>query len=164
MAWARRGAPAHIILKVNALTDPDLIAALYRASEAGVRIDLIVRGLCALRPGIPGVSSRITVRSIVGRFLEHSRIWFFGNGGDEQVFIGSADVMPRNFDRRIEIMAPITTPALVHRLRHEVLATQLRDPSAYTLRSDGTYHRVAPGGEPATPSQMAFLTLHGHAR
>src|SRR5205823_13510538 len=107
---AAQGQPARIAVKVNALVDAEVIRALYRASQAGVRIDLLVRGICCLRPGLPGVSERIRVVSIIGRFLEHSRLWHFANGGDEEFYLGSADWMPRNFDRRVEAVAPVDDP------------------------------------------------------
>ena len=109
---------------MNALVDAEMIDALYRASQAGVEIDLIVRGICCLRPGIPGVSERIRVISIIGRFLEHSRLWHFANGGAEEFYLGSADWMPRNFDRRVEAVAPVEDPAL-----HERAARAARDVS-----------------------------------
>jgi polyphosphate kinase len=155
IAHARRGAPAHLVLKMNALTDPQAIAALCRASEAGVQIDLIVRGVCILRPGVPGLSSRVRIRSVVGRFLEHSRVWWFANGGEEELFIGSADLMPRNFDRRVEVMVPVTTPALARRVRDEVLRLQLADPAAYELYPDGSYRR--PTGQPPSAGCQAQL-------
>ncbi|HKW65696.1 MAG TPA: polyphosphate kinase 1 [Terriglobales bacterium] len=154
---ARRGRPARIIAKMNGLLDKTLIAALYRASQAGVGIDLIVRGMCALRPGVRGVSDRIRVRSIVGRFLEHSRIFFFANGGEEEVYVGSADWMPRNLYERVEVLFPIQDRLLRHRLRSEILEAYLADDvKARVLRSDGTYVRAwlagRAGRKPLTPS------------
>src|SRR6201993_5020221 len=140
---ARLGRPARIIAKMNALLDKNIIAALYRASQAGVEIDLIVRGMCALRPGIRGVSDRIRVRSIVGRFLEHSRIFFFANGGQEEVYLGSADWMPRNLYERVEVLTPLKDPMLRDRIRHEILNAYLADTAkARTLRSNGSYIRA----------------------
>src|SRR6201987_118509 len=122
---ARRGRPAHIIAKMNALLDKKVILALYQASQAGVEIDLLVRGICALRPGVRGVSDRIKVRSIVGRFLEHSRIYYFGNGGEEEVYIGSADWMPRNLYERVEVLTPLKDPMARDRVRYEILEAYL---------------------------------------
>ncbi len=140
---ARAGRPAHIIAKMNALLDGKTIEALYTASLAGVEIDLIVRGMCALRPQIHGLSERIRVRSIVGRFLEHSRIFYFNNGGSPEIFAGSADWMPRNLYERCEVVFPVTDPAAMRRLRHEILEAYLRDSvKAHTLEADGLYHRV----------------------
>jgi polyphosphate kinase len=147
-ANAREGKPARIIAKMNALVDAETIEALYGASQAGVEIDLIVRGICCLRPGVPGVSERIRVVSIVGRFLEHSRLFYFANGGDDQFYFGSADWMPRNFDRRVEAVAPVDDPALSPRL-HALLATCLADNrQAWDLAADGTYQQRIPNGEP----------------
>ena len=134
--------PARIVIKVNALTDDQMIRALYRASQAGVPIELIVRGICCLRPGIPGISDNIRVRSIVGRFLEHSRIFWFQNGGQEEMFIGSADLMERNLDRRVETLAPIRDPEILEHLRDVVLGAYLRDTDrAMVLDSSGKYER-----------------------
>lgn len=145
-ANARSGHPARIIAKMNAIVDPDMIAALYEASRAGVEIDLIVRGICCLRPGLPGVSDRIRVRSIIGRFLEHSRIIYFANGGHENYFIGSADWMPRNLERRVEVLTPVDDPSQQVRLR-ALLDTCLDDNrQAWELQSDGTYRQVSPDG------------------
>jgi polyphosphate kinase len=142
---------------MNGLLDKTIIAALYRASQAGVGIDLIVRGMCALRPGVRGVSDRIRVRSIVGRFLEHSRIFFFANGGQEEIYVGSADWMPRNLYERVEVLFPVQDPVLRHRLRSEILEAYLADEvKARILRSDGTYVRVwetgRTGRKPASPT------------
>jgi polyphosphate kinase len=140
---ARRHRPARIIAKMNALTDQSLIQALYRASQAGVEIDLIVRGQCALVPGLRGISSRIRVRSIVGRFLEHSRIYFFENGGKSEVYLGSADWMPRNLYERVEVIFPIKDPSLCSRICTEILSSYLTDTrKARLLSSDGTYSRT----------------------
>jgi polyphosphate kinase len=140
---ARAGRPAHIIAKMNALLDKNIIAALYAASQAGVRIDLIVRGMCALRPGIRGLSDRIRVRSIVGRFLEHSRIYYFANGGSEQIYLGSADWMPRNLYERVEVLFPLKDELLRERVRHEILETYLADNvKARILQKDGSYMRA----------------------
>jgi len=153
--------PAQIIAKMNALVDREIIVALYHASQAGVQIDLIIRGICCLRPGLPGISENIRVRSIVGRFLEHSRIFYFGNGGAPKVFVGSADWMPRNFFRRVEIVFPIEDPALRDRVVNQILATQLVDSAkAWLLNSDGTYHRPAALKESdRRSSQTEFMAL-----
>ncbi len=141
--YARAGRPARIVAKMNSLVDPDVILALYRASHAGVKIDLSVRGICCLRPGIPGVSENIRVRALVDRFLEHARIFVFEAGGAIEVYCASADWMPRNFHRRVEIMFPIEEPALKTRIVDEVLATEMRDDvKAHQLNPTGTYDRV----------------------
>lgn len=137
------GRPARIVLKVNRLADRQMIAKLYEASRAGVPIELIVRGICMLRPGVPEMSETITVRSIVGRFLEHSRVFYFANGGDEEFYIGSADLMSRNLKHRIEVLVPIRDRAMKGYLKNDVLATYLRDNvKARELRVDGMYVRV----------------------
>ncbi len=134
------GRPAKIVFKINSITDPGVIQELYRASQAGVRIDLIVRGICCLRPGVAGVSDRISVRSIVGRFLEHSRVYLFENGGEPQAFIGSADLMERNLDRRVEVLCPILDRSLLEYLRETVLGAYLQDADrAAVLGTDGEY-------------------------
>jgi polyphosphate kinase len=139
---ARQGKPARIIAKMNALLDKNIVQALYRASQAGVEIDLIVRGICALRPGVRGVSDNIRVRSIVGRFLEHSRIYYFGNGGDEQIYIGSADWMPRNLYERVEVLVPLRDEMLRQRVHSEILDAYLADNrKARILLKDTTYVR-----------------------
>jgi polyphosphate kinase len=158
---ARRGLPARIIAKLNSLAEPEIMQALYHASQAGVKIDLIVRGVCCLRPGVPGVSENITVRSIVDRFLEHSRIYYFENACDPEVFLGSADWLPRNLFRRIEVVFPIVDGILRERIIGEILATTLADNTkARLLFADGTYHRAArAASQPARRSQGEFLTL-----
>ncbi|MEP6705744.1 MAG: RNA degradosome polyphosphate kinase, partial [Acidobacteriota bacterium] len=153
------GKDGRIILKLNSFTDTQLIEELYAASQAGVEIDLIVRGICSLRPGVKGLSSNIRVRSIVGRFLEHSRVMYFANGGDEadeEVYISSADWMQRNLDRRIEVAVPILALELKSFLKNVYLDAYLRDNvNARILRPDGTYRKVA-GGE-AFDAQMFFV-------
>ena len=140
---ARAGRPARIVAKMNALLDGKTIEALYSASITGVEIDLIIRGMCALRPQVQGLSERIRVRSIIGRFLEHTRIFHFENGGTPEVYTGSADWMSRNLYERCEVVFPVTNAVAAHRLRHEILETYLRDNvKARTLESDGLYHRV----------------------
>jgi polyphosphate kinase len=155
---AKEGKPARIAAKVNRLTDLEIIDALYRASQAGVKIDLIVRGSCMLQPGVKGLSETVHVRSIVGRFLEHSRIFYFENGGEEDVYIGSADWMTRNLDRRVEVVTPVLNADLKRYLKDVVLAAYLRDNSkARVLTSDGTYERVPVSpDEPTFNSQLHF--------
>jgi polyphosphate kinase len=161
-AHADAGRPARIIAKINSLVDPQIITQLYRASQAGVKIDLVVRGICCLRPGIPGLSDRIRVTSIVDRYLEHSRIAYFQNGDDPEVFLSSADWMPRNFRRRVEIMFPIEDARLKRRLVDGILAVDLADNvKARELQVDGTYRRVSPPkpGEPAIRCQAEFQKM-----
>lgn len=144
-AHAKAGRPGRIIAKVNSLTDMAIIRALYVASQAGVSIDLIVRGICMLRPGLPGISTNIKVRSIVGRFLEHSRIFYFANNGKEEIFVGSADWMHRNLSRRVEVVVPVKSERLRRHLKDDVLAAYLRDTvNARELQADGLYLRVKP--------------------
>jgi polyphosphate kinase len=158
---ARQGLPARVVAKVNSLVDPPVIAALYRASQAGVQVDLIVRGICCLRPGLPGVSENITVRSIVDRFLEHPRIFYFENACRPQVFLSSADWMPRNFYRRIETAFPIEDGVLRERIISEILGISLADSlKARFLRPDGSYRLKKPSGDKAARrSQFDFLEL-----
>jgi len=140
---ARQGRPAHIIAKMNALVDKKVIMALYRASQAGVEIDLLVRGICGLRPGVRGVSDHIKVRSIVGRFLEHSRIYCFANGGEKEVYIGSADWMPRNLYERVEVLTPLRDPMARERVYQEILGAYLADNlKTRILSKDGSYRRI----------------------
>jgi polyphosphate kinase len=159
-AHAKAGRPGRITAKINSLTDMAIIRTLYVASQAGVSIDLIVRGICMLRPGLPGVSANIRVRSLVGRFLEHSRIFYFANNGKEEMFIGSADWMYRNLSRRVEVVAPIKNEQLRLYLKDTVLAGYLRDNvNARELRSDGTYVRVKMReGEKRFDCQLDFET------
>ncbi|QAU23067.1 polyphosphate kinase 1 [Dyella sp. M7H15-1] len=156
---ARSGKPARIVAKLNALNETHVIEALYAAAQAGVDIDLIVRGACTLRPGIPGVSERIRVRSIVGRFLEHSRVYWFENNGEPDVYCASADWMERNLMRRIEVAFPILDPALARRVYDETLANYLADNTqAWLLDSDGHYTRATPGEYPPHSAQQTLLT------
>ena len=157
-AHARAGRPSGIRAKMNALVDPKVIAALYEASQAGVPIDLLVRGICCLKPGLPGISETIRVRSIVGRFLEHSRAFVFENGGARETWLSSADWMQRNFFRRVEIAFPVVEPALAKQVV-EALDTMWRDNvRARELKADGTYVRLAPKeGEAAVDSQTLFV-------
>ena len=157
----KAGQEARIIIKVNSLTDTKMIRELYKASQAGVQIDLIVRGICALRPGVAGLSDTITVTSIVGRFLEHSRIFYFANGGDEDVYIGSADWMLRNLSRRVELLTPIDDTRLKKQLK-EVLDLCLSDNvKARRLLPDGLYERIiAPDNEEKIDSQARFVSLY----
>lgn len=162
IARHREFGDGRLIFKMNALEDPGMIRLLYEASQAGVEIDLIIRGVCCLRPGVPGLSETIRVRSIIGRFLEHSRIYYFHNGGDELVFAGSADLMPRNLNRRVEVLFPIEDARLVRRLRDRILAKQLEDEAgARIMQSDGTYTRVKrQPGKRLFNSQAWFLKRH----
>src|SRR5689334_15687600 len=155
---ALAGRAAHIAVKINRLTDLPIIEALYEASQAGVKIDLIVRGGCMIRPGEPGLSQTIHVRSVVGRFLEHSRIFYFANGGDEELYIGSADWMARNLDRRVEVVVPVLDPQLKTYLKDTVLAAYLRDNvKARCMNSAGIYeHPVMAEGEEPFNSQLFF--------
>jgi polyphosphate kinase len=158
---AKAGRPSRIFAKLNALVDYRVIEALYRASQAGVPVDLIVRGTCGLRPGLPGISDNIRVTSIVDRFLEHSRLYVFSPDDEAKVFLSSADWMPRNFHRRVEVMFPVEDPLLVRRILQEVVPTYLRDNvRARRLHSDGSYVRIKPqDGEPVHRSQEEFLAM-----
>jgi polyphosphate kinase len=156
---ARSGKEAHLIFKMNALEDTGMIRLLYEASQAGVRVDLLVRGICSLRPGVAGVSDNIRVISIVGRFLEHSRIYYFLNATREEVFLGSADMMGRNLNHRVEILFPVESRRLIARLRDEILATQLSDNrNARHMQPDGSFVWDK-AGEPAVDCQEHFLSL-----
>ncbi len=155
----KQGYPSYIIAKMNSLVDTEIINALYEASHVGVNVDLIIRGMCCLRPKVKGLSDRIRVISVIGRFLEHSRIFYFSNGGAEQVYIGSADWMPRNLDARVEVITPVESPSLVKELK-QILEIVLADNrQAWDLKPDGTYiQRVPKDGEPEMSSQKHFMS------
>ena len=145
----RNSGQGRLIFKMNALVDPQVIGLLYEASQAGVKISLLVRGTCCLRPGIPGISENIDVTSIVGRFLEHSRIYYFRNGGAEEIYLGSADLMPRNINRRVETLFPLEDKALIQHVKNDLLSVYLADTAkARRMNSDGTYTRLKANGEP----------------
>lgn len=159
---AQAGRPAHIVAKMNALLEPSVIDALYQASQAGVEVDLIIRGLCILRPGVPGLSDRIRVRSVVGRFLEHSRIFHFANGGDDEIYLGSADWMPRNLFERCEVVFPVRDSAVRARIHNEILPAYLADTvKARVQQPDGTYIRASKllKDAPAFSSQDFLMKL-----
>ncbi len=156
------GSEGHLILKMNALEDKELIQLLYRASMAGVKVELLVRGLCCLRAGMPGISENITVTSIVGRFLEHSRIYYFRNGGEEEIYCGSADFMPRNLDRRVEVLFPVLNRKLVRRIRKNILGIYLSDNQKSRLgKPDGRYEFRKAEGEKPMDAQDYFISHRG---
>lgn len=156
---AAKGSKAHLIFKINSLVDKSMIKLLYKASQAGVKIDLLVRGMCCLKPGIEGVSENIQVTSIVGRFLEHSRIFYFFNGGKEEIYLGSADLMPRNIDWRVEVLFPVRESQIIQHIYHNILSVYLKDNlKARRMKSDGTYQRIKPeAGQVALNCQAYFL-------
>jgi polyphosphate kinase len=160
MNFAREGKPARIIAKMNALTEPQMIQVLYSASIAGVKIDLIVRGICALRPGVPGLSENIRVRSIIGRFLEHSRVFYFHNDGNPEIYGASADWMERNFFRRIEVAFPIERKEHRERIIADLELYLADNVQAWNLQADGTYVRQATEG-PAISAQSTLLQRFG---
>ena len=161
IAHAKAGQPARIIAKANGLDHPEMIQWLYQASQAGVKVELMIRGICSLRPGVPGVSENITVTSIVGRFLEHARIYWFANNGHEEAYVGSADLLPRNLDHRVEVVFPIEDPRLLRRLKDEIIDSQLKDTAnVRELRPDGSYVLRRPEGDaPAFDSQAHFIEV-----
>lgn len=157
----KKGKKGHLIFKVNSLVDKPMIKLLYKASQCGVKVDLIVRGMCCLRPGIEGISDNIRVISVVGRFLEHSRIYYFSNDGKEEIYLGSADLMTRNIDWRVEVLFPIREPILIQRIHDNILSIYLQDNiKARIMKPDGTYQRAEPEPEQALlNSQLHFLKL-----
>mgnify|MGYP000889786403 CR=1 FL=1 len=160
---ARRSLPCGITAKVNSLVDPEIIELLYQASTAGVPVRLIVRGICCLIPGKPGISENITVRSIVGRLLEHSRIFLFENAGKQKVFLGSADWMPRNLDRRVELIFPVEEDVLKQRVLR-ILERMLADnENARVMGPDGTYARVDRRGKAPVSCQTEFMRMAAEA-
>jgi polyphosphate kinase len=166
IAHQEAGRRGRLFFKMNSLVDPAMIRSLYRASQAGVEVRLLVRGMCSLRPGVEGLSENIQVKSIVGRFLEHSRLFYARNGGDDQLYVGSADMMPRNLDRRVEVLFPIEDPAMLAYLRDDLLGTAWRDTAqARILLPNGLYGCALPtAGEPLFDSQLAFLRRHSQSQ
>jgi polyphosphate kinase len=161
---ARAGKSARLIAKLNALVDPQTIENLYRASGAGVQIELIVRGVCALRPGLPGISENIRVRSIIGRFLEHSRVFWFDNAGRPQLYLASADWMERNFFRRVEVAFPVTQAKLRARIREDLQRYLDDNSNAWLLQSDGSYQRAVHGADvPGIDAQAQLLEAYAAA-
>ena len=154
---ARAGRAGHIIAKMNSLLEPQVIAALYDASRAGVQVDLIVRGICALRPGVPGLSENISVRSIVGRFLEHTRVFYFHNDGAEELFLSSADWMERNLFHRVEACFPVLDPEHARRIVDDLELYLEDNAQAWTLHGDGTYRRAATGEATSVSAQQKLL-------
>ncbi len=163
MKHAREGKPARIVAKMNSLCDEGIIAALYAASAAGVKIQLIIRGICCLKVGIPGISENIEVRSIVGNFLEHSRIFFFLNDGDEEVYMGSADWMPRNLERRVEILFPVLDEGIREQVKHILKVELLDNVKAHVLMPDGSYEKIDKRGKTLVNSQEQFCAEAGEA-
>ncbi len=163
IALQQRGERGHLIFKMNALEDPQMIRLLYKASQAGVKVDLLVRGLCCLRPGVSGISENIRVTSIVGRFLEHSRVYYFRNAGNEIIYLGSADLMRRNLSHRVEILFPVLNPKLIRRVK-EFLDIELADEKkAYHLESEGQYARSSRSAQPDTMDSQLYLLTHERA-
>ena len=155
--WCKKEGKGSIIMKMNALVDPKTIRALYRASCEGVQIDLIVRGICCLKPGIPGISEHIRVISVIGRFLEHSRAYYFHNGGKEELYLGSADIMPRNLDDRVETLFPVFNKSLIGVVKSDLDLILSDNVKAWEMNPDGLYAKIT-NGEPKVDSQALFLT------
>jgi polyphosphate kinase len=164
VAHHQAGRPGRIRIKANSIVDEAVIDALYHASQAGVQVDLLIRAICAVRPGVPGLSENIRVRSILGRFLEHSRIYWFGNGGEPRVYIGSADMMHRNLDRRVEVLVRLPTQAAIDQVTS--LLDLAFDPhtSAWELAADGSWARAAAGEEPLIDLQETLIAQHTRRR
>jgi polyphosphate kinase len=157
---AQEGRRAHLIFKMNALVDQRMIRALYRASQAGVKVQLLVRGICCLRPGVAGISENIEVISIVGKFLEHSRIYYFRNGGEEQIYVGSADLMPRNIDHRVEVLVPVRDPKIIRHISDDVLPVYLSDTvKARRMLSSGSYQRRRGEGREKVAAQDFLIQV-----
>jgi polyphosphate kinase len=162
---ARAGKKAHLIFKVNAIVDPYCIELLYEASQAGVKVDLLVRSMCCMKPGIKDVSENINVLSIVGRYLEHSRLYYFCNDGAEEIYMGSADLMPRNLDHRVEVVFPVESAEHVRYLRDKILDVYLNDNRrARLMREDGTYLRLQPASEEQAVDVQEFLMKNSKAK
>ena len=162
-AIAKNNGKGHIVARMNSLVDPGVIEALYEASSAGVKIDLIVRGICMLKPGVPGLSENIRVVSVLGRFLEHSRVFWFKNDGKQKLYISSADWMPRNFFNRVEIAVPLEGTAL-QRVKEECLDVYLKDNTfAWELKADGRYHRIEAGKERFSAQQYLINRYSGRS-
>jgi polyphosphate kinase len=166
IGYAKGGGKAHLIFKTNSLVDPDLIRMLYEASQAGVKVDLLVRGICCLQAGIKGLSDQIRVISIVGRYLEHSRVYYFLNNGKEEIYLSSADLMTRNLDHRVEIMFPVDDPAHLHYLRYDMLENYFKDNvRARIMQPDGSYARLKPvNGEPFDVQDWLMKFAHQNSR
>jgi polyphosphate kinase len=162
---AQSGRKAHLIFKVNAIVDPRFIELLYEASQAGVKVDLLVRSMCCLKPGVKGVSENVNVISIVGRYLEHSRVYYFHNNGVEEVYMGSADLMPRNLDHRVEVIFPVENPEYVRYLRDQMLETYLRDNMrARVMQENGTYQRLQPPSEDKAVDVQEFFMKNSRGK
>jgi polyphosphate kinase len=165
MEHQRNGEGGHLIFKTNAIVDKKMIGQLYKASMAGVKIDLLVRGICCLRPGMEGVSENIRVISVLGRFLEHSRIYYFHNGGQPEIYMGSADLMPRNLDERVEILFPVRDPGIIKYLRETVLELYLsQDLRAWQMEPDGSYHRLNSASQKKLVDPQVWFTKHAHLK